>query len=53
MPIDLSATPPLTLNGAAMKHGDGVLGVGDMEARCGGCTKIIDQESGGVVVAFG
>ncbi|GMK59982.1 hypothetical protein CspeluHIS016_0901990 [Cutaneotrichosporon spelunceum] len=25
----------------------------DLEAKCGGCKKIIDQENGGVVVAFG
>lgn len=25
----------------------------DLEARCGGCKKVIDQENGGIVVAFG
>lgn len=25
----------------------------DLEAKCGGCKKTIDQENGGVVVAFG
>jgi hypothetical protein len=27
--------------------------IADMEARCGGCRKLIDQENGGIVVAFG
>ena len=27
--------------------------IADMEARCGGCRKLIEQEDGGVVVAFG
>lgn len=25
----------------------------DVEARCGGCKEIIDQDNGGIVVAFG
>lgn len=35
------------------KGGDSLPNLGDMDARCGGCQKVIDQESGGVVVAFG
>lgn len=43
-----------TPNGLATpKQGESLPNVGDMEAKCGGCHKVIDQESGGVVVAFG
>ena len=35
------------------KAGESVPNLGDVDARCGGCKKFIDQESGGVVVAFG
>lgn len=40
------------MNGEA-KAGDSLPNLGEMDSRCGGCQKVIDQESGGVVVAFG
>jgi hypothetical protein len=39
------------------REGDGVLStmpsMNDLEAKCGGCKNTIDQDNGGVVVAFG
>jgi hypothetical protein len=43
---------PHVMNGQA-KSGDSLPNLGEMDSRCGGCQKVIDQESGGVVVAFG
>ena len=40
------------MNGQA-KSGDSLPNLGEMDSHCGGCQKVIDQESGGVVVAFG
>ena len=34
-------------------NGESLPNLGDMNARCGGCKELIDQEGGGVVVAFG
>lgn len=31
----------------------GLPNIGELDSRCGGCHEVIDQESGGVVVAFG
>lgn len=39
--------------GQARSAGDSLPNLGEMEAKCGGCLQTIDQESGGVVVAFG
>ncbi|WVQ67092.1 uncharacterized protein L199_005286 [Kwoniella botswanensis] len=38
---------------ATTKTGDSLPNLGDLDAKCGGCHEVIDQESGGVVVAFG
>ncbi|WRT70298.1 uncharacterized protein IL334_007296 [Kwoniella shivajii] len=46
----LTTTTPST---TTTKTGDSLPNLGDMDAKCGGCHEIIDQESGGVVVAFG
>lgn len=40
------------INGQA-KAGDSLPNLGEMDSRCGGCQNVIDQESGGTVVAFG
>ena len=38
---------------ASTKAAESLPNIGEMEAKCGGCKGIIDQEGGGVVVAFG
>lgn len=38
---------------ASTKAAESLPNIGEMEARCGGCKGVIDQEGGGVVVAFG
>jgi hypothetical protein len=38
---------------ASTKAAESLPNIGEMEARCGGCKDVIDQEGGGVVVAFG
>ncbi|WWC91633.1 uncharacterized protein L201_006579 [Kwoniella dendrophila CBS 6074] len=43
-----TGTPTVTA-----KTGDSLPNLGDLDAKCGGCYEVIDQESGGVVVAFG
>lgn len=40
------------VNGGSSKA-DTLPNLGDLDTKCGGCQKTIDQESGGVVVAFG
>jgi hypothetical protein len=43
----------LSSSSSADHTGEGVPNVADLDPTCGGCKKAIDQESGGVVVAFG
>ena len=59
--VDAFSTP-VQINGAsstvipagqAKATGDSLPNLGDMEAKCGGCQQVIDQDGGGVVVAFG
>ena len=38
---------------ASTKAAESLPNIGEMEARCGGCKGVIDQDGGGVVVAFG
>ncbi|WVR00219.1 hypothetical protein IAU59_007361 [Kwoniella sp. CBS 9459] len=45
--------PTASAGGQGKATGDSLPNLGDMDAKCGGCHKVIDQESGGVVVAFG
>ena len=40
-------------NGHTSKPRESLPNLSDMDAKCGGCRKVIEQESGGVVVAFG
>lgn len=42
-----------SVNGVNQEAMSSVTSLGEMEARCGGCKKVIDQENGGIVVAFG
>ncbi|KIR62439.1 hypothetical protein I314_03381 [Cryptococcus bacillisporus CA1873] len=39
--------------GLGIPQGDGFPPMNGMDPKCGGCGLVIDQESGGVVVAFG
>ena len=50
-----SSTHTLHSNGHAHTStaGDSIPNLGDSNAKCGGCGRVIEQESGGVVVAFG
>ncbi len=48
-----SSAHTIHANGHTAKSGDSLPKLGDMNAKCGGCHKVIEQESGGVVVAFG
>lgn len=42
-----------SVNGVNHEAMSSVTSLGEMEARCGGCKKVIDKENGGIVVAFG
>ncbi|WVQ84309.1 hypothetical protein IAT38_006461 [Cryptococcus sp. DSM 104549] len=44
---------PSEASGQLKNAGEGLAAMADMEAKCGGCKNVIDQENGGVVVAFG
>lgn len=57
-PASLAMAPAHVANGhshavANTKAAESLPNIGEMEAKCGGCQGIIDQEGGGVVVAFG
>ena len=58
-PLTDAQTNTITNNGANINgtgtntNGESLPNLGDMNARCGGCKELIDQEGGGVVVAFG
>ena len=51
MPVAHGVETQLPL--ASNRSGDNPPNIEDMNTSCGGCHEIIDQESGGVVVAFG
>nr|XP_031860486.1 uncharacterized protein CI109_004097 [Kwoniella shandongensis]KAA5527558.1 hypothetical protein CI109_004097 [Kwoniella shandongensis] len=49
----LHSHSPTAATSQAKTAGDSLPNLGEMDAKCGGCHNVIDQESGGVVVAFG
>ncbi|WWC71939.1 uncharacterized protein I206_105898 [Kwoniella pini CBS 10737] len=64
VPSPSNIPPPTSINGQSStllkgnetpttKTGDSLPNLGELDAKCGGCHEVIDQESGGVVVAFG
>ena len=44
---------PTVGQGVVKTHGEHAPNLTDGDAKCGGCSEVIDQEHGGTVVAFG
>ena len=49
----LNGQGPTLGQGVVKTHGEHAPSLADGEAKCGGCSEVIDQEHGGTVVAFG
>jgi hypothetical protein len=53
-PVTLPTSSSTPVAATTVKaNGESIPNLGEMDAKCGGCAKVIDQDSGGVVVAFG
>lgn len=49
----LNGHAPIVGQSMARSAGDSLPSLADGDAKCGGCSEVIDQEHGGTVVAFG
>lgn len=53
VPASLVSSDMLNGHGQLRSASEGLPNLADGDAKCGGCSEVIDQEHGGTVVAFG